>query len=297
MMSIGIIRLVIVFILFSTALSAQDKNHSGMLLEVGHFADKTEKQSSQNEIKIVSYNMRWRGGDDLKKLIELFRTDKEIGGASIIGLQEVDRNKKRTRNKNTVKAMAQSLNMNYVWAAPPNPKGKERGEEETGVAILSVFPLSDVTRIVLPNEGPGGRSRVAIGATVTIGELKIRVYSVHAETRITSDEKLEQIQAPIVDLHKYHNYIERAVVLGDFNTITAEEVEKTNLFYVDNGFSTPFPNDQTTWKQFFIKLKLDWLWLLGFQVKEYGIDKKITFSDHFPLWVNAKLLQENVGGK
>ncbi|MDQ3820805.1 MAG: hypothetical protein M3362_24395 [Acidobacteriota bacterium] len=67
-------------------------------------------QSSPASIKIISYNIRWRG-DDLRKLIELFKTDKEIGGAAILGLQEVDRNKKRTLKVNTARLMAEELGM------------------------------------------------------------------------------------------------------------------------------------------------------------------------------------------
>ncbi len=71
------------------------------------------------EIKIVSYNIRWRGGDELRALIEVLRDDTEIGGAAIIGLQEVDRNKERTDCINTARMMAETLGMYYAWAAPP----------------------------------------------------------------------------------------------------------------------------------------------------------------------------------
>ena len=104
-------------------------------------------------LKIVSYNIRWRSGDQLQQIIQLLKTDPEIGGAAIIGLQEVDRNKKRTANTNTAKLIADQLGKHYAWAAPPTAKAGE--EEETGVAILSSYPLTDVHPIVLPNAGPG----------------------------------------------------------------------------------------------------------------------------------------------
>ncbi|MDQ3806128.1 MAG: hypothetical protein M3416_20145, partial [Acidobacteriota bacterium] len=116
-------------------------------------------------MKIVSYNIRWRGGEELQEVIELLRADPEVGGAAIIGLQEVDRDKERTKNVNTARAIADALRMHYAWAAPPSKEGKE---EETGVALLSPHPLSDAVRIVLPHEGPGGRRRVAVGATVHV---------------------------------------------------------------------------------------------------------------------------------
>jgi endonuclease/exonuclease/phosphatase family metal-dependent hydrolase len=264
---------------------ARDVVNDKKFLEV---STKKTTDKTPNEIKIVSYNIRWRGGDDLKKLIELFKTDKEIGGASIIGLQEVDRNKKRTKNENTIKTIAQSLDMNYAWAAPPNANANDK-EEETGVAILSAFPLSDVTRIILPVEGPGNRRRVAIGATLQIGNESVRVYSVHAETRITPEQKIEQLKSVIDDFEK--SQIKNGIVLGDFNTIFPAEVENTTKLFQEKNFSTPFSNKQTTWTQFLLELKLDWLWLRGLQAKEFGINRQISFSDHFPLWVKASFNQ------
>ena len=262
---------------------ARDVVNDENFLEV---STKKTNDKTPNEIKIVSYNMRWRGGDDLKKLIELFKTDKEIGGASIIGLQEVDRNKKRTKNENTIKTISQSLDMNYAWAAPPNVNDKE---EETGVAILSLFPLTDVARIVLPIEGPDNRRRAAIGATVQIGNESVRVYSVHAETRISSEQKIEQLKSVVDDFEK--SQIKNAIVLGDFNTIFPAEVESTTKLFQEKNFITPFSNKQTTWTQFLLELKLDWLWLRGLHAKESGINKQITLSDHFPLWVKVSFSQ------
>src|SRR5690242_18708988 len=78
-----------------TALTGAINGQGAELLETGRAAKLQNTVASPASIKIISYNIRWRGGDDLRKLIELFRTDKEVGGASILGLQEVDRNRKR----------------------------------------------------------------------------------------------------------------------------------------------------------------------------------------------------------
>src|SRR4051812_14737133 len=162
------------FTLLANALNDQESE----LLETGKAARLRDVAASPASIKIISYNIRWRGGEDLRKLIELFKSDKEIGGASILGLQEVDRNRKRTANQNTARVMAEELGMYYAWAAPPPPPTKDKDnepqEEETGVCILSAYPLTDVERILLPNEGPHGRRRAAIGATVQIGQRSVR---------------------------------------------------------------------------------------------------------------------------
>ena len=244
------------------------------------------------EIKIVSYNIRWRGGDDLKRLIQTLRDDPEIGGAHVVGLQEVDRNRKRSGNVNAARLMAEELGMHYAWAAPPSD-GRERddreaGEDETGVAILSRYPLSDVERIVLPHTGPNCRRRAAVGATVNVNGTPVRVYSVHAETRLEIAKKTEQWRAAIDSLARRPD-VQRAVVLGDFNSIKGKDVRAARKLFSESNFTTPFPDDKSTWKTFVIKLKLDWLWLRGLSPTSHGIAKGVKFSDHWPLWVKVKI--------
>jgi endonuclease/exonuclease/phosphatase family metal-dependent hydrolase len=291
------LRFLAAAILILIFVSAQPSSRAGVdeadksgLLETASAKKIQNAPPSPSSIKVVSYNIRWRGGEDLRRLIELLKSDTEIGQPSIIGLQEVDRNRKRTGNTNTVRLMAEELGMHYAWAAPPPPaKKKEAQEEETGVAILSPYALTDVTRIVLPNEGPGGRRRAAIGATVQLGSTTVRVYSVHAELRMSNERRLQQFQAVLDDLNTHHAKVERAIVVGDFNTITGKDVDATTTLFTKEKFSTPFSNGASTWKTFIIQLKLDWIWLRGFDVVDHGIDKKIGLSDHWPLWVNVTL--------
>lgn len=272
----------------SPQIRAQGTSHQeGGLLETGRASKIQAVAAETGEIKIVSYNIRWRGGDDLRRLINLLRDDEEIGRASIIGLQEVDRNKKRTANLNTAREIAEGLGMYYVWAAPPTVK--EGQEEETGVAIFSPYPLTNVVRLVLPNEGPGRRRRAAVGATVHVGKAAVRVYSVHAETRIKMEKKMEQLRATLDDL-QHHPKIERAIVLGDFNTIKEKDVKGARKLFADAGFTTPIPDDDSTFKAVLIlKLKLDWIWLRGLEATGSGIVRRIGLSDHWPLWVKVKL--------
>jgi endonuclease/exonuclease/phosphatase family metal-dependent hydrolase len=239
--------------------------------------------------------MRYRAGEDLKRVVELLRSDPEVGGSAVIGLQEVDRNKKRTGHTNTARAMAEALGMNYVWAAPPNARPKDgeqkRGgeeEEETGVAILSPYPLTDVARIVLAHEGPNRRRRAAIGATVRVGDVSLRVYSVHAETRMPVAKKVEHWGAVLEDLRR-HPHVRHVVVLGDFNTIKGKDVRAARRLFTGAGFHTPFPDSEETFKVLFLDFKLDWIWLRGLKAGDYGIDKEIGLSDHWPLWAKVKL--------
>jgi len=265
---------------------AHDGESAAHLLEVGGEHAPAKPGDAPAELKIVSYNIRYRAGDELKQLITLLKEDPEIGGAHVIGLQEVDRNRKRTGNVNTARQLADALGMRYAWAAPPD--ADEDGEEETGVAILSAFPMSDVTRILLTHEGPDGRRRVAVGATLHVGKTALRVYSVHAETRMPLEKKVEHWRAVLEDL-RLHPKVAGAVVVGDFNTIKEKDVKAARRLFSQEGFTTPIPDDRSTWKTFIVELKLDWLWLRGLEARSHGIDKEVGLSDHWPLWVTFKL--------
>lgn len=259
------------------------------LLESGKAEIVKTPAKTPAEIKIVSYNIRWRSGDELKQLTRLLREDPEIGSAAILALQEVDRRKKRSRHSNVAKIMANELGMHYAWAAPPAAKSGD--EEETGVAILSSYPLSDVRRFVLPHEGPNGRRRAGIGATVEIDDKKWRVYSIHAETRLGLDKKMEQYKALLDDLAGYPPDMP-AIVMGDFNTWESDADRRTIKLFTNAGLRTPF-GSQSTFKRTIlvvpIEFRLDWVWLRGLDAASYGIDRKIGVSDHWPLWTNVKL--------
>jgi endonuclease/exonuclease/phosphatase family metal-dependent hydrolase len=266
-----------------------DVDCESSLLEVRHAPKGKVATQPAPHIKIVSYNIRWRSGDDLRRLAQLLKEDREIGGAGILGLQEVDRNKKRSGNKNAAEFLAGELGMHYAWAAPP-VAARER-EEETGVAILSVYPLTDVRRLVLPHKGPGGRRRVALGATIKIGRTAVRVYSIHAETRIPVKRKLEQMEAVINDLAGYGKEVP-AIVLGDLNTWEPSASTKTVKLFAAANFHTPFDEQPTFSRRVLflpIKLKLDWIWLRNLESTSYGIDRTISLSDHWPLWMTVKL--------
>jgi endonuclease/exonuclease/phosphatase family metal-dependent hydrolase len=289
--------LLLVTVLFTLSVFAQHTNtarkasaistvsRETQWLEIGAAPKRRIALKSATDIKVISYNIRWRSGEELRTLIKLFQGDAEIGGATILGLQEVDRNKKRSGNRNTAALLAAELGMYYAWAAPAATSNDK--EEETGVSILSAYPLTDVRRLVLPHEGPGGRRRVALGATVKLEKISVRVYSVHAETRIKPDEKLEQLKVVVEDLNHYGTDMP-TIVLGDFNTWEPAAIDNTFKLFVEQRFQTPFAEEPTflTRAVFVpIELKLDWIWVRNLKTTSHGIDCAIRISDHWPLWV------------
>jgi endonuclease/exonuclease/phosphatase family metal-dependent hydrolase len=262
------------------------------LLESGA-AHQILQTTASDELKLISYNIRWRSGKELEQIVGWLK-DRRGSTPMLIALQEVDRAKPRSGNVNTAKAVAEALGMYYAWAAPRvvNADKKKVVEEETGVEILSPYPLTDVSRIVLPNDGPGGRQRVALAATIVVGKTSIRVYSVHSETRLPIAKKIEQLRAVLSDLDRFSKEMP-AVVLGDFNTWELPAVAGIRELFTKAGFTTPLPDDESTFYRkalmFDVKLKLDWIWLRGLTPQSYNIDRNLTVSDHFPLSVTATL--------
>lgn len=278
------LRLIILIVMLTCALPIMSQTK---LLETGRATKLAELPKTVSDVRVVSYNIRWRTGNELQQIARWLKDKNDL--PRIVALQEVDRAKKRTGKVNNARALAEELGLYYAWAAPPPPKNDDAAEEETGVELLSSFPLKDVIRIVLPHTGPAGRSRVALGATVDVGDVEVRIYSVHSETRIPVTDKMEQLQTVIDDANRFPKT--RAIIMGDFNTWELPAVESTRQLFTAAGFDTPFSDDDTTFLRkvplLGIKLKLDWIWLRGVSVQTYDIDRTIAVSDHFPLGVVA----------
>lgn len=265
-------------------------NSNDQLLESGRAAKVSTPAATPAEIKIVSYNIRWRSDKELEQIVDWLK-NREAPPA-IIGLQEVDRAKQRTGKTNNARVLAEGLGMYYAWAAPPLPNDSKEKEEETGVELLSPYPLTEVTRIVLPHKGPLGRWRVALGATVKTGKIAVRVYSVHSETRIPVSQKMDQLRAVLDDLARFPKTMP-AAVMGDFNSWEPAAMKGVRQLFEESDFVTPFADDQTTFRRQLLvvdmKLKLDWIWVRRLSVKSSGIERGLKVSDHFPLWTVVKV--------
>src|ERR1041385_2635170 len=118
---------VMVTLVLATDLYSQQPN----LLETGGRSKFTSSTSAPAELTIVTYNIRWRAGDQLKQIANWLKEKQP----AVVALQEVDRARQRTGNINTARALAEQLGMFYAWAAPPPVNATD--EEETGVELLS----------------------------------------------------------------------------------------------------------------------------------------------------------------
>jgi len=148
--------------------------------------------------------------------------------------------------------------------------------------------MSQVERHVLPHKGPGGRRRIALGATIHLGSARLRVYTLHLETRLSAQKRGDQIAAVSNQANQYREL--PTVILGDFNTVTGGARETMFELMKAAGFRTPLPGDTKTFQRsFFVRLKLDWVWVRNLDVVASEVEADITASDHRPVWVEIDL--------
>src|SRR4030095_11192606 len=127
---------------------------------------------------------------------------------------------------------------------------------DTGVALLSFLPLKEVKRIDLPWHECAWRPRLAMAATVSAGNSKLRIYNAHVDPHAAVGGQLEQLEVLVAEAEKE---TEPTLILGDFNTLSKKKVEETRSFLESRGFTTPFASGTPTWRGMGIGCPADWL--------------------------------------
>jgi endonuclease/exonuclease/phosphatase family metal-dependent hydrolase len=160
----------------------------------------------RDTLRVVTFNIAW--ARQIDRAIALLREDPALAGADVLMLQEMDAAAART--------VAESLGLNWVYYPAARYPNTQR---DFGNAILSRYPIRDDRKLVLPHLGRGRRSqRVAVGATLVVGDRPVRVYSLHLATLIGNgpNQRREQLRAVLDDAEGHPDVI----VAGDFNSET-----------------------------------------------------------------------------
>jgi endonuclease/exonuclease/phosphatase family metal-dependent hydrolase len=184
--------------------------------------------ATSDRARVAIWNMQ-RG----RNLEEWLRID-AIRQADVLLLSELDEGMARSGNVNVTHELASRLGMHYAFA--PNyfefTNGNWRERKATralanavglhGTAILSRWPLFDVTRVPLPLKFDWFRhyeqrvgTRVALVAKVDPGTGPITFASAHLEVFATPEERSDQMRALLRALPDSPS---PAVLGGDFNT-------------------------------------------------------------------------------
>jgi endonuclease/exonuclease/phosphatase family metal-dependent hydrolase len=226
----------------------------------------------------------------------------------VLALQEADKRTKRAGEHHVAKELAEELQMSWVHVPAGIPRGqppKTRQwwldfEEQiglydpgdTGVALLSHLPLSDVTRIDLPWKECAWRPRLAVAASVPLNATgstaaqKLRIVNAHVDPHAAVGGQLEQLEMLIVEAEGFSG---PKVILGDFNTLSTQKANETRNLLESHGYATPFPTGTATWRGAGLRLHADWIFYRGLEVGRWGVARPLNVSDHWPIWAELSL--------
>lgn len=216
----------------------------------------------------------------------------------ILALQEADKRTVRTGGHHVALELATQLEMNWVHAPAGIPRGIKPVKRQwwldfeepidlhdagdTGVALLSRFPVSDVTRIDLPWQECPWRPRLAMAATVS----HVRVFNAHVDPHAACDGQLAQLEV-IAD--QADAVAGPVLIMGDFNTLSREKCLETRNFLESRGYTTPIPTGTATWRGAGLRMHADWIFGRNLKFVRWGVARPLHVSDHWPIWAEVEL--------
>jgi endonuclease/exonuclease/phosphatase family metal-dependent hydrolase len=241
-------------------------------------------------------------GQNIRVASEVFSNNELLPPPDILALQEADKETGRAGKQHVAARLAENLGVGYVHVGAGLPHGikpKERewwlnfeeqvavdDEGDMGVALLSHVPLRDVERIDLPWHDCAWRPRLAMAATIALGDEQLRLFNVHIDPHGPLDNQHQQIEA-VLELAEKH--VGPAVILGDFNTLSKQKAIEIRRLLESHGYTTPFPTKIPTWRGAgLIRFHADWIFVKGVRVTRWGVVRPLNVSDHWPIWAEVE---------
>ena len=177
------------------------------------------------EFRLMTYNIfgaRLTDGRELAKSIKKYKPD-------FIGLQEVDRNTKRSKFRDVIQEMAQELGYNYYYFQ----KAMDFDNGEYGIAFISKYDVKFIYIHELP--GNSKEKRQVLAAKLNLGRFnkKILVVNTHLDNKM--DNKHEELNNLFSVINKFRGDLK--FLCGDFNLLpTTEHYEKSRETWNDSYF-------------------------------------------------------------
>ena len=236
-------------------------------------------------------------GQLISDAARIFTSGELLPRVDILALQEADKRTVRTGGHHVAQELAARLDMNWVHAPAGIPRGVKpvkrqwwldfeepidlHDKGDTGVALLSRFPVSDVTRIDLPWQECPWRPRLAMAATVS----EIRIFNAHVDPHAACDGQLAQLE---VIAEQADAVAGPTIIMGDFNTLSREKCIETRSFLESRGYTTPIPTGTATWRGAGLRMHADWIFTRGLKIVRWGVARPLHVSDHWPIWAEIE---------
>jgi endonuclease/exonuclease/phosphatase family metal-dependent hydrolase len=240
--------------------------------------------------------------ENIKQAARAFREGILMPPPSVIAIQEADKRTGRAGKLHVAAELAERLGMHWIHVPAGIPRGTKPKVREwwldfeepidlydpgdTGVALLSSLPLTDVSRIDLPWHDCPWRPRLAMAATVSVGGKSLRLVNAHVDPHAAIGGQLEQLEVLIAEANKFAG---PTLVLGDFNTLSMNKVNETRKFLEAQGYTTPFRSGTATWRGMGLRMHADWIFQSGLRLTKCGVARPLSVSDHWPIWAEVEL--------
>jgi endonuclease/exonuclease/phosphatase family metal-dependent hydrolase len=219
-------------------------------------------------LRIVTFNVEYALRVD--RALAALRDHPRLRGADLLALQEMD-----APGTDTI---ARALGLNYVYyPAATNPKTKR----DVGNAILTPWPIVSTFKLPLPHRSRILRqARAAAGAIVAIGDVRVRVYSLHLGSPFGASPGQRRDQIDVV-LRDAEGAGDPVVVAGDLNSSgLGARLEAAGYTWLTRGVGP-------TTRGF----SFDHVFAKGFawSKKDAGVARDVKdASDHRPVWVELE---------
>lgn len=155
-------------------------------------------------LRVASFNVEF--GEEIDSALVVLRDNRSLGEADVLLLQEMD--------EAGTRRIAEALGM--AWVYYPAMWRPEQGRD-FGNAVLSRWPIVEDAKLILPHNSIfGGTQRIATRATIRVGSMDVRVYSIHLATPVNQSlqDRQDQLAAVLRDAAAYPH----VVIGGDFNS-------------------------------------------------------------------------------
>jgi len=248
-----------------------------------------------------------RVAENIESAAKAFSNGSLLPRVDILALQESDKGTQRTGGHHVARELAEQLGMNWVHVGAGIPRGippaprqwwlnfeeqvELNDEGDTGVALLSRAAIHDVVRIDLPWHECPWRPRLAMAATIRLGQHSLRLINAHVDPHAAVGGQLEQLEM-LVEHAKQSGG--PTLILGDFNTLSRRKAIETRNFLESNGYATPFRTGIPTWRGFGLRLHADWIFAHNVEIKRWGVARPLNVSDHWPIWTELSLPISNL---
>ena len=202
---------------------------------------------------------------------------------------------RRGGHEHEIVAVARQLALNLRYA-PSMRNGLARSDR--GNAILSSLPLADAVATELPFSM---QRRVAVSASVAVGEANVRLHSAHLDPRGRGARDLLGFAGRLRQAHELirmvHADVASAHLIGADLNLARQRAEPAFRALRDAGFVTGVPERPLAWAHTYHRLPrlmLDWILLAApsgidrFEVRRLDEDPRdagpyVFGSDHHPL--------------